>query len=103
MKCPNIKIDIQFITQETFNQIGMVYKGRILEARKRKKLFSFKIFQFSYLWNLQRYVAAFWQVAFLLAPMLTTLLMKTIGIGLGRQDQLMTSALYHSMPPYLRS
>ena len=39
MKCPNIKIDIQFITQETFNQIGMVYQGKILEARKRKKFF----------------------------------------------------------------
>ena len=38
MKCPNIKIDIQFITQETFNQIGMAYQGRILEARKRKKI-----------------------------------------------------------------
>ena len=93
MKCPNIKIDIQFITQETFNQIGMAYQGRILEARKRKKFFLFKIFQFSYLWNLQRYVAAFWQVAFLLAPMLTTLLMKTVGIGLGRQDQLQDERL----------
>ena len=46
MKCPNIKIDIQFITQETFNQIGMVYQGKILEARKRKKCFHSKYSSF---------------------------------------------------------